>query len=66
MEVAPADPRVVRQLMFNRILSQVRLLSIDGVTLVGFDAKAGIVTCNLAGVELVVSVSLKEASEQTD
>jgi hypothetical protein len=61
MEQAQADPRVVQQLMFNRILSCVRLSSVEGVTIVGFDAKTGTLTCSLAGVNFVVSVSLREA-----
>jgi len=51
-----ADPRVVQQLMFNRILSSVRLLAIDGVTIAGLDAKAGTFVGGLAGVSFVVNV----------
>jgi hypothetical protein len=56
-------PRVVQQLMFNRILSFVRLLSVDGVTVAGFDAKTGTLACSLAGVNFVVEVSLEEARQ---
>ena len=48
-----AHPHVVQQLMFNRILSHVRLLSIDGVSVLGFDPKTGTLACRLAGVDLV-------------
>ena len=61
MKQGQPHPRVVQQLMFNRILSFVRLLSIDGVTIAGFDAKTGTLVCSLAGVNFVVEVSLKEA-----
>jgi hypothetical protein len=54
--------RVVQQLMFNRILTFVRLLSIDGVTVAGFDAKSGALACSLAGVNLVVEVTLAGGS----
>ena len=49
--------------MFNRILSFVRLLSVDGVTVAGFDAKTGTLACSLAGVNFVVEVSLEEARQ---
>lgn len=58
MREGEADPRVIQQLMFNRILSYVRLLSVDGVTVVGFDAKTGTLACSLLGVNLVVNVNL--------
>jgi len=54
------DPRVIQQLMFNRILSHVRLLWVEGVTVVGFDAKTSTLVCSLAGVSLEISVSLRE------
>jgi hypothetical protein len=59
MDQAQAEPNVVRQLMFNRILSFVRLLSVDGVTVTGFDAKTGTLVCSLAGVNFAVSVSVE-------
>jgi hypothetical protein len=60
-----ADPLVVQQLMFNRILSYVQLLSVDGVTIAGFDAKTGTFACSVAGVNVVVSVSLTEVEPAT-
>jgi hypothetical protein len=66
MEQGLADPSVVQQLMFNRILSSVRSLSIDGVVVTGFDAKTGTLACRLAGVHFVVSVSLREPEPTTD
>jgi hypothetical protein len=60
-----AEPRVVQQLMFNRMVSSVRLLSVDGVTIAGFDAKTGTLACSLAGVNFVVTVSLREAEPAT-
>lgn len=60
MEHDQADPYVVQQLMFNRILSHVRLLSVDGVTVVGFDAKTGTFTCTLAGVNVFVQVGVRD------
>jgi hypothetical protein len=60
MKEAEADPHVVQQLMFNRLLSFVRLLWVDGVTIAGFDAEAGTVACSLAGVSFVVGVNLRE------
>jgi hypothetical protein len=51
------DPRVVQQLMFNRILSYVQLLSVEGVSVAGFDSKTGTLACSIAGVTVVVSVS---------
>lgn len=59
-----AEPRVVQQLMFNRILSYVRLLSVDGVTVTSFDATTGTLACSLAGVNVVVSVSPREAETE--
>ena len=53
-----ADARVVQQLMFNRILSFVRLLAVEGVTIAGFDAKTGTFVGSLAGVNFVVKVGL--------
>jgi hypothetical protein len=58
MTHADADPRIVQQLMFNRILSYVKLLSVEGVTVAGFDAKTGTLVGSLAGVNFVVNVSL--------
>lgn len=66
MKEGEADPRVVRQLMFNRILSHVRLLWVEGVTLVGFDAKTSTVVCSVAGVNVVVSVSLSDTAPEAD
>ena len=60
MEQAQADPRVVQQLMFNRILSFVRSLSYEGVAVASHDAKTGTLACSLAGVNFVVGVSLRE------
>ena len=65
MEPAQADPRVVQQLMFNRILSCVRLSSVDGVTVVGLDANKGTLACNLAGVDFLVSVSVRVSDPAT-
>jgi hypothetical protein len=65
MEPAQADPRVVQQLMFNRILSCVRLSAIEGVTVVGFDSKRGTLACSLAGVNFLVSVSVRVADPAT-
>jgi hypothetical protein len=62
---AEFDPRVVQQLMFNRILSYVHLLTVDGVTVAGFDAKTGTLVCRLAGVSFVVSVNLGGADPAT-
>jgi hypothetical protein len=56
-----AHPRVVQQLMFNRILSYVRLLSVDGVTVSGFDAKTSTLACTLAGVSVSIRVTLEDA-----
>jgi len=50
MEQGAADPRVVQQLMFNRTLSFVRSLSVEGVTVVGLDATTGTLACSHAGV----------------
>ena len=65
MEQGAADPRVVQQLMFNRTLSFVRSLSVEGVTVVGLDATTGTLACSHAGVNFVVSVSLLEADPAT-
>ena len=65
MEGKP-DPRVIQQLMFNRILSHMRLLWVEGVTLVGFDAKTSTVVCSAAGVDVVVSVSLRDTGLEAD
>jgi hypothetical protein len=61
MEQGQADPCVVQQLMFNRILSCVRLSSVEGVIVLGLDAKKGTLACNLAGVNFLVSVSVRVA-----
>ena len=53
-----ADPNVVQQLMFNRILAYLRPLWVDHVTVTGFDVKTGTIEANLAGVNFVVNVSL--------
>ena len=66
MDQAQADPRVVQQMMFNRILSYVQLLTVEGVTVAGFDANMGILMCSLAGVNFVVRVSLGDAEPATD
>jgi hypothetical protein len=50
-------PSVVQQLMFNRILACVRLLSIDHVIIESFDAEAGTIEGSLAGVNFVVNVN---------
>lgn len=55
-----ADPDVVRQLMFNRILASLRLLWVEHVTVTKFDAETGTIEANLAGVNFVVNVSLEE------
>jgi len=55
-----ADPRVVQQLMFNRILAYLRPLWVDHVTVTGFDATTGTIEANLAGVTFVVNISLEE------
>ena len=60
------EPCVVQQLMFNRILSAVRLFSVDGVSITGFDAGTGTLACSVAGVNVVVSVSLREAEPTID
>jgi hypothetical protein len=54
------DPRVVQQLMFNRILAYLRPLWVDHVTVTGFDATTGTIEANLAGVTFVVNISLEE------
>jgi hypothetical protein len=59
-----AEPHVIQQLMFNRILSYVRLLSVDGVNVTGFDATTGTLVCSLAGVNVVVSVNPREAEPE--
>jgi hypothetical protein len=53
-----ADPCVVQQLMFNRILAYLEPLWIDHVTVTRFDAKTGTIEANLAGVNFIVNVSL--------
>jgi hypothetical protein len=58
MKQAEADPSTIQQLMFNRILHYVKLLSVEGVTVTGFDAKTGTLMGSLAGVNFVVSVGL--------
>ena len=60
MKEAQVHPRVVHQLMFNRILAYLRPLWIDHVTVTRFDAKMGTIEANLAGVNFIVNVSLKE------
>src|SRR5262249_38746658 len=45
--MAPDYTGAVQQLMFNRILSAVRLLSVDGVTITRFDAETGTLEGNL-------------------
>ena len=60
MKQAETDPRVVQQLMFNQILSFMQFLSVEGVTVAGFDAETATLACSLAGVNFVVSVSLPE------
>lgn len=66
MDEVHAHPRVVQQLMFNRLLSYVRLLSLDGVTLVRSDPKTSTLACSLAGVNFVLSVSLGEAEPSAE
>lgn len=63
-QAARADARVVQQLMFNRILSFARLLAVEGVTIVGFDAATGTFVGSLAGVNFVVNVGLAEKKAQ--
>jgi len=46
--------------MFNRIVTFVRYLSCEQVTMAGFDAKTGTIAGSLAGVNFVVNVSLGE------
>jgi hypothetical protein len=60
-----AHSRVVQQLMFNRILSHLKLLSVEDVTVTDFDAKTGTVACRLAGVDILVSVRLGRAETTT-
>ena len=52
MSQGDANPSVVQQLMFNRILAYVRLLSVDHVNVTGFDPKTGSIEGSLAGGEL--------------
>jgi hypothetical protein len=66
MQQDRADARVVQQLMFNRILSFLRTLGIDGVTIADVDVKTGTLTCSLAGVTFAVNVILKEVEPATD
>jgi hypothetical protein len=54
------DPRVVQQLMFNRILAYLRPLWVDHVTVTWFDATTGTIEANLAGVTFLVNISLEE------
>jgi hypothetical protein len=61
MEQPEADPDVIQQLMFNRILLFMRSLSYEGVTVAGFDASTATLACSLAGVNFAVNVSLREA-----
>ena len=58
MRQGEADPSVVQQLMFNRILAYLQPLWIDHVTVTKFDAKTGTIEASLAGVNFVVKVSL--------
>jgi hypothetical protein len=51
----PDHTGTVQQLMFNRILRAVRLLSVDGVTITRFDPKTGTLEGHLAGVNFVVN-----------
>jgi len=53
-----AHPRVVQQLMFNRLLSCMRLSAIDHVTIAAFNAETGKIEGMLAGVNFVVIVSV--------
>jgi hypothetical protein len=55
---------VVQQLMFNRILTFLRNLSCEQVTLAGFDAKTGTIEGNLAGINFVVNIGLAEKAAQ--
>jgi hypothetical protein len=66
MEHEQADPRVVQQLMFNRVLSFLRTLGIDGVAVADISPGTGTLTCSLAGVTFAVNVSLKEPKPATD
>ena len=63
MKEADADPRVVQQLMFNRILAFVKSLSYEHVTVAGFDAETSTLEGSLAGVNFVVNVSLEGRPE---
>jgi len=56
----------VQQLMFNRILSAVRRLSVDGVTVTRFDHETGTLEGNLAGVNFVVNISIKPPLPATE
>jgi hypothetical protein len=58
MSQSEANPNVVQQLMFNRILAYVRLLSVDHVNVTGFDTKTGSIEGSLAGVSFIVNVAL--------
>jgi hypothetical protein len=60
MSHSEASPIVVQQLMFNRILASLRLLSVDHVNVIGFDPKTGSIEASLAGVSFIVNVSLGE------
>jgi hypothetical protein len=60
MKAVETNADLVQQLMFNRILAYVRLLSVDHVTVAGFDPKTGTVEATLAGVNFVVRVTLSQ------
>jgi hypothetical protein len=61
MKQGEADPNVVQQLMFNRILAFVQ--SYEHVTVAAFDAQRGTLEGILAGVNFVINVSLGEHPE---
>jgi hypothetical protein len=54
------DPRVVQQLMFNRLLAYLRPMRVDHVTVTGFDATTSTIEATLAGVTFVVNISVEE------
>ena len=66
MEHGGLDPKVVQQLMFNRILALLRSLSVDQVTVLDADRERGTVECSLAGVNFVVDVSLESGNPAVD
>ena len=66
MDQGEADARVVKQLMFNRILALMRSLSDDQVTVAGVNPETGTLQASLAGVNFVVNVSLEDAEPTTD